>query len=131
MPAVDEQVAKAEKAVAGKIAVKRNRFVASPAAPSTWTVSRSPRPVAGRGRKGYTSNLVDPDPGFVTGAYHQLWRIAKSFRMSKQDLARAPVYHYRCESIDAQLTIEFAALAVTRCVEAATARSASHQQRRQ
>jgi transposase len=53
----------------------------------------------------------------VIGSYHQLWRIEKSFRMSKHDLKARPVYHHKRESIDAHLTIVFAALAVTRFIE--------------
>jgi hypothetical protein len=44
----------------------------------------------------------------------------KSFRMSKSDLQARPVYHHRRESIDAHLTIVFAALAVSRWIEAQT-----------
>jgi Transposase DDE domain len=117
---IDEQVAKAEKAVAGKIAVKRNRFIKL--AGGTKCVNREleakTRGLAGL--KGYTTNLPDPDPEFVIGAYHQLWRIEKSFRMSKHDLRARPVYHHKRESIDAHLTIVFAALAVTRFIEERT-----------
>ena len=37
--------------------------------------------------------------------------------MSKHDLAARPIYHHKRESIDAHLTIVFAALAVGRLVE--------------
>ena len=40
--------------------------------------------------------------------------------MSKHDLQARPVYHRKRESIDAHLTIVFAALAVTRFIEART-----------
>ena len=43
--------------------------------------------------------------------------LEKSFRMSKHDLKARPVYHHKRESIDAHLTIVFAALAVTRLIE--------------
>jgi transposase len=117
---IDEQVAKAEKAVAGKIAVKRNRFVQL--AGGTKSVNRAlEAKVRGlAGLKGYTTNLPNPDPEFVISAYHQLWRIEKSFRMSKHDLRARPIYHHKRESIDAHLTIVFAALAVTRLVEERT-----------
>jgi transposase len=49
-----------------------------------------------------------------------LWRIEKSFRMSTHDLRARPIYHHKRESIDAHLTIVFAALAVTRLIEART-----------
>jgi transposase len=53
----------------------------------------------------------------VISSYHQLWRIEKSFRMSKHDLKARPIYHRKRESIDAHLSIVFAALAVTRFIE--------------
>ncbi|HCU93987.1 MAG TPA: IS1634 family transposase, partial [Actinobacteria bacterium] len=54
---------------------------------------------------------------FVIGSYHQLWNIEKSFRMSKSDLRARPIYHRKRDSIEAHLTIVFAALAITRFIE--------------
>ena len=45
------------------------------------------------------------------------WNIEKSFRMSKSDLRARPIYHRKRDSIEAHLTIVFAALAVTRFIE--------------
>jgi len=117
---IDEQVSKAEKAVAGKVAVKRNRYVQL--AGGTKSVNRDleAKTRALAGWKGYTTNLVNQPAEFVIGAYHQLWHIEKSFRMSKHDLKARPIYHHKRESIDAHLTIVFAALAVSRYVGAAT-----------
>jgi hypothetical protein len=56
-------------------------------------------------------------PEFVIGAYHRLFQIERSFRMSKHDLAARPIYHHKRASIEAHLTIVFAALAVSRLVE--------------
>jgi len=78
------------------------------------------------GLKGYVTNLTAcPDgtpvsPEFVIGAYHQLFEIERSFRMSKSDLAARPIYHHLRQSIEAHLTIVFAALAVSRWLEART-----------
>ena len=36
-------------------------------------------------------------------AYHQLWRIEKTFRMSKHDLQARPIYHHTRDSIEAHL----------------------------
>lgn len=69
------------------------------------------------GLEGYTTSIKNPTPEFVIGAYHQLWRIEKSFRMSKHDLCGRAIYHHKRESIDAHLTIVFAALAITRLIE--------------
>jgi hypothetical protein len=72
------------------------------------------------GWKSYITNITNPTPEFVISAYHQLWRIEKSFRMSKHDLKARPIYHHKRESIEAHLTVVFAALAVTRLIEANT-----------
>ena len=59
-------------------------------------------------------------PEFVIDAYHQLWRIEKSFRMSKHDLQARPIYHRKRDSIEAHLSIVFAALAVSHWIETQT-----------
>ena len=43
--------------------------------------------------------------------------VEKAFRMAKSDLQARPIYHHKRESIDAHLTVVFAALAVTRFIE--------------
>jgi hypothetical protein len=117
---IAEQVAKAEKAVDGRAPVKRNRFIKLTG--TTKSVNRELEAKARglAGLKGYTTNLVEQTPEFVIGAYHQLWRIEKSFRMSKHDLQARPIYHHKRESIDAHLTIVFAALAVSHYIETQT-----------
>ena len=72
------------------------------------------------GSKGYTTNLTSADAHFVIGAYHQLWRIEKAFRMSKHDLAAHPIYHRTRDSIEAHLTVVFAAMAVSHWIETQT-----------
>ena len=123
---IDEQVGKAEKAVAGKVAVKRNRFVKLAGATKSVNRDLETKTRALAGFKGYVTNLATcPDgtpvtPEFVIGAYHQLWRIEKSFRMSKHDLQARPIYHHKRESIEAHLSVVFTALAITRFIEDAT-----------
>jgi hypothetical protein len=72
------------------------------------------------GLKGFITNLDAPTPDYVLGAYHQLWQIEKSFRMSKSDLRARPIYHHKPDSIEAHLTIVMAALAVSRWLERVT-----------
>jgi hypothetical protein len=123
---IDEQVAKAAKAVAGLAPVKRNRFIRLDG--TTKSVNRELEAKARdlAGLKGYITNLATCPDGtpvtadFVIGSYHQLWNIEKSFRMSKHDLRARPIYHHKRESIEAHLTVVFAALAVTRFIEART-----------
>jgi len=119
---IDEQVAKAERAVAGKTAVKRKRFVKLTGGDRSVNRALEAKARSLAGLKGYVTNL-DPavaDADFVIGAYHRLFQIEKSFRMSKHDLQARPIYHHKRESIDAHLTVVFAALAVSKFIEAET-----------
>lgn len=114
---IDEQVAKAEKAVAGTVSVKRNRFIKLTGADKSVNRELEAKARALAGIKGYTTDLTCQTPQFVIDAYHRLWRIEKSFRMSKHDLQARPIYHHKRESIDAHLSIVFAALAVSHWIE--------------
>ena len=120
---IDEQVAKAAKAVAGLAPVKRNRFIKLDGTAKSVNRELEARARDLAGLKGYVTNLqACPDgtpvtPDFVIGSYHELWNIEKSFRMSKHDLQARPVYHHLRDSIEAHLTIVFAALAVSRWIE--------------
>jgi hypothetical protein len=123
---IAEQVAKAENAIAGKAPIKRNRFIQLSG--DTHRVNREleAKARALAGIKGYITNLqACPDgtpitAGFVISAYHRLFEIEKSFRMSKHDLQARPIYHHQRDSIEAHLTVVFAALAVSRWIEART-----------
>ncbi len=117
---IDQQVAKAERAVAGKVPVKRNRFIKLSGGTKKVNRTLEAKARALAGIKGYTTNLQDVTAEFVIGAYHRLFQIEKSFRMSKHDLQARPIYHHKRESIDAHLTIVFAALAVSRWIEGRT-----------
>ena len=120
---IDQQVRKTEQAVAGTAPVKRNRFIQLSG--GTRSVNRALEEKARSlaGIKGYVTNLPACPDGtpitaeFVIGAYHQLFQIEKSFRMAKSDLQARPIYHRTRDSIEAHLTIVFAALAVSRWIE--------------
>jgi Transposase DDE domain len=120
---IDEQVKKAEQAVAGKTPVKRNRFVQLTGGTRSVNRELEARARELAGIKGYITNLAACPDGtpvtaeFVISSYHQLFEIERSFRMSKSDLQARPVYHRKRDSIDAHLTIVFAALAVSRWIE--------------
>ena len=96
---IDEQVAKAERAVAGKAPVKRNRFIRLVGADKSVKRTLEAKARALGGWKGYTTNLATcpagtpVTPQFVIEAYHRLFHIEASFRMSKHDLAARPIYH--------------------------------------
>jgi hypothetical protein len=120
------QVAKAEKAVAGQAPLKRNRFIQLSGGTRSVNRDLEAKARALAGLKGYVTNLTACPGGspvtaqFVIGAYHRLFEIEKSFRMSKHDLQARPIYHHKRDSIEAHLTIVFAALAVSRFIEDAT-----------
>jgi hypothetical protein len=114
---IDEQVAKAQRAVDGHATVKRNRFIKLTGATKSVNRDLEAKARALAGWKGYTTNLVGQTPEFVIDAYHQLWRIEKAFRMSKHDLQARPIYHRTRDSIEAHLSIVFAALAVSHWIE--------------
>jgi hypothetical protein len=117
---IDTQVAKAEKAVAGQVPVKRNRFIQLSGGTKTVNRDLEAKARALAGIKGYVTNLDGVTAEFVIGAYHRLFQIEKSFRMSKHDLQARPIYSRRRDSIEAHLTVVFAALAVSRWIEDAT-----------
>jgi Transposase DDE domain len=120
---IDEQVSKAEQAVAGKAPVKRNRFIQLSGGTRSVNRELEQKARALAGLKGYITNLAACPDGtpvtaeFVISSYHQLFQIEKSFRMTKSDLQARPIYHRTRDSIEAHLTIVFAALAVSRWIE--------------
>ena len=84
--------------------MKRNRFIKLTGATKSVNRELEAKTRALAGWKGYTTNLTGQPADFVIGAYHQLWRIEKAFRMSKHDLQARPIYHRTRDSIDAHLT---------------------------
>jgi hypothetical protein len=124
--AINAQVTKAEKVAAGKRPIARDRFVTvttdaeGKKADVNWKVIERARFCAGF--KGYVTNINPEtlDGPAVVAAYRDLWHVEESFRMSKHDLQARPVFHRKKDSIDAHLTMVFAALAVARYLQART-----------
>ena len=123
---IDEQVTKAAKAVAGLAPVKRNRFIKLDGAAKSVNRELEAKARDLAGLKGYVTSLRACPDGtpvtaeFVISAYRRLLGIEKSFRMAKSDLQARPVYHRTRDSIEAHLTIVFAALAVSHWIETTT-----------
>jgi hypothetical protein len=59
----------------------------------------------------------------VISRYHALWNVEKASACQNPTCGPRPVYHCKRDSIEAHLTIVFAALAVTRLIEDRTGRS--------
>lgn len=74
------------------------------------------------GLKGYVTNMpaTAMNAAEVISSYHDLWQVEASFRMNKTDLAARPMFHRTRDSIEAHLTIVFAALALARTAQART-----------
>jgi hypothetical protein len=67
---IDEQVAKAQRAVDGHAPVKRNRYIQPSGATKSVNRQLEAKTRALAGWKGYTTNLVGQTPEFVIDPYH-------------------------------------------------------------
>ena len=123
--AINAMVDRAEKVADGSRPLKKDRFVRieSTGTEVDWALVERARQLAGL--KGYVTNLPESsmDGASVVAAYHDLWQVEKSFRMAKSDLKARPMFHHEHESIEAHLTVVFAALAVARHLQDATGTS--------
>ncbi|MFY1673876.1 IS1634 family transposase [Plantactinospora sp. WMMB334] len=119
------QEERARAVVDGQKAARTPRFVKTSNGSQTLdqvSLERARRLV---GLKGYVTNIAGNvmPAGEVISSYHDLWQVEASFRMSKTDLAARPMFHRTHDTIEAHLTIVFAALAVSREVQNRTGMS--------
>ena len=114
--AINAMIARAEKVADGSRPMKRDRFVTIEGATKgvDWDLVERARYLAGL--KGYVTNIPATDLGgqAIIDAYHDLYQVERSFRMTKSDLAARPIFHHKRDSIQAHLTIVFTALAMAR-----------------
>lgn len=71
------------------------------------------------GIKGYLTN-TELDTTTITTRYHDLWRVEKAFRITKNDLEARPIFLRLDETIKAHITIVFAGLAIAKLLEIQT-----------
>lgn len=115
---IENQIAKAERIIAGQSPVKRNRFLSVQTKGKRLNQALIDKAYSLAGIKGYVTNLnVAPDE--VIAAYHQLFQVEASFRMAKSDLKARPIFHHKREAIEAHLTVVLASLAISRSIEQA------------
>lgn len=107
---------RAQAVVDGDKSAKKVRFVKTTGQHASLDEASLARAQALVGLKGYVTNITSSvmPAAEVIASYHDLWRVEQSFRMSKNDLAARPIYHYLRDSIEAHLTIVFTALAIAR-----------------
>jgi transposase len=119
---INLMIGKAEKIADGTAPLKKARFLKVTGAAKELDQATIDRARQLAGLKGYVTNLdIKTMPGTaVIKAYHDLWQVERSFRMTKSDLKARPVFHYQREAIEAHLTVVFAALAIARHLEYTT-----------
>jgi transposase len=108
--------------VEGKAEFKRNRFLKVEGTTKVINTSLVEESRLKAGIKGYVTDLDIP-PLEVINAYHQLFEVERSFRMAKSALLARPIFHHKRDSIEAHLTVVFAALAISRRIQAVTGAS--------
>ena len=116
---IDKLLVKARKIIEKETTVKHNRFLKITDTKMEVNVALVEEARRRAGIKGYLTDLDIPAQQ-VINAYHQLFHVEKAFRMSKSDLKARPIFHHKRESIEAHLTIVFAALAVAHRIETKT-----------
>jgi hypothetical protein len=116
---IEKQIAKAEKIISGKITVQKTKFLSAKTKEKKLNQTLINKAKALVGVKGYVTNSNLPDEQVIT-AYHQLWHVEQSFRMSKSDLKARPIFLHKRDSIEAHLTIVLAALAMGKMIESRT-----------
>jgi hypothetical protein len=116
------QETRARAVIAGERAAKATRFVKTRAGDRILDEASLARAQSLVGLKGYVTNIPTTvvAAGEVIGKYHDLWRVERSFRMSKSDLRARPMFHRTRDAIEAHLTIVFTALAVAHNIQERT-----------
>lgn len=125
---LEKQIAKAKRIIQGTAPLKKSPFLTITQSKPTLNQSLILEHRLRAGIKGYVTNLPQAGNTFQKGvapqeiidAYHQLFQVEKSFRMSKSDLKARPIFHHKVDSIRAHLTVVFSALAMARYIEATT-----------
>ena len=123
---LEKQVEKAKLIVSGKRPIKNTKFVVKPMV-GNCKINQTSVDKATHllGIKGYRTNLYVPN-NVIIERYSDLWQVEKAFRISKNDLAVRPVYHFNKEPIIAHILICTLALAVLKFMEIKTGKSAKY-----
>ena len=119
---LNQQRNRALAIIQGDTRAKKARFLKTTGQVMSFDQNAYDKAVSLTGLKGYVTNIGRSRmPGAqVIAAYHDLWRVEQSFRMSKSDLDARPIFHHTRDAIEAHLTIVFAALAIARDLQART-----------
>jgi len=111
------QIARAQVVVSSPAKLTgRYRFVTSAGSKYSLNSGLITKAEKLEGTKGYLTNTT-LSRAVVISRYHDLWRIEKSFRITKSDLEARPIFHRLDETIKAHLVVVFAGLAVSKYIE--------------
>lgn len=122
----EKQIERANKVISNPAQMHgRFRFVESVNGKYTLNNSLIEKAQKLEGVKGYLTN-TDLDENTVIERYHDLWRIEKSFRITKSDLEARPVFLQLDKTITCHLIVVFAGLAISRYLEIKTSMSIHH-----
>ncbi|GAA3522406.1 hypothetical protein GCM10022294_35530 [Dietzia aurantiaca] len=113
---LNAQINRAQRVADRSEPLKKQRFVKVTGQSVALDEASIERARQAAGFKGYVTNIAPAvmDGHAVVAAYHDLWKVEQSFRMAKSDLKARPIFHRTRDSIEAHLTIVFAALAIAR-----------------
>lgn len=122
------QIERAQAVADGKRPIKKDRFVKFTGDNPAINQASIDQARIVIGLKGYVTNIPAEklDGPAVVAAYHDLFQVEKSFQMAKTDLRARPIFHHTRDSIEAHLTIVFAALAIARDLQNRTGVSIRH-----
>ncbi|MGX1770391.1 IS1634 family transposase [Dietzia sp. NPDC055343] len=122
---LNAQIDRAQRVADRSEPLKKQRFVKVTGQTVALDEASIERARQSAGYKGYVTNIDSSvmDGHAVVAAYHDLWKVEQSFRMAKSDLKARPIFHRTRDSIEAHLTIVFAALAIARHLQNRTGSS--------
>lgn len=123
---MEGQLEKAKAIKEGKREIRRNKFL-SRSTKTTYTLNTAviEKTKLLLGVKGYHTDLTLPEK-IIIERYADLWQVERAFRISKNDLATRPVYHFHKQTIIAHLLICIVSLAVCKYLEIQTGKSARY-----
>lgn len=119
---LNAQIDRAQRVADPAEPLKKHRFVKVAGHEVTLDEASIERARESAGYKGYVTNIaptvMDGHP--VVAANLDLWKVEQSFRTAKSDRKTRPIFHRTRDSIQAHLTIVFAALAIARYLQDCT-----------
>jgi transposase len=113
---INKQIRKAEYQLNNNAQIRKSKFLKITGQKKEIDYKMIEEARKKAGIKGYVTNL-ECDAQIIIDGYHNLFQVEKTFRMAKSDLQARPIFHQTRDSIEAHLTVCFAALAICRYIQ--------------